>query len=254
MQNSEDAPFVPADYVFLPGDYLYFTFDIAGYAIQSAERDEVRGLSLSYEVVPQDANSTPLTKPEMGAIQDQLSPEDKRWTPKRRVSFILPSYLASGDFSIHVAVKDLIAKTQTSKDYPFHVGGVQIKPADSVDVQHFEFFRREDDRAALEIPAYSPGDTVFARFDMAGFHLASGNTYHLEYGLSVVQPNGKAFLDAPRAAVLKADSFYPPQFLPGVIRIKTPASSAKGQYVLTLEVRDLIAHTNYETKQSFSIE
>jgi hypothetical protein len=123
-----------------------------------------------------------------------------------------------------------------------------------VNVQHFEFLRREDDREALDIPAYSPGDTVFARFDMAGFKLAPGNTYELDYGLSVIQPSGKPFLDAPRAAELKSNSFYPAQYLPGVIHINTPSNSAKGQYILTLVVRDLIGNTKFEMKKSFSIE
>ena len=254
VQPSEDAPFAPPDYVFLPGDYVYFTFNIAGYAVQSDNRDEIRRISLAYAVTPQDANGIPLTQSVSDSIQTDLNPEDKRWTPKRRVSFLLPSYIAAGDFRIHVAVKDVFGKTEIAKDYLFHIGGVHVDPCASVTVQHFAFLRREGDTNALDIPAYSPGDTVFARFDMAGFKLGEGNTYDLQYGLSVIQPNGKPFLDAPHAAELKSNSFYPAQFLPGVIHINTPANSAKGQYVLTLTVRDLISNTKYEAKKSFSIE
>lgn len=253
-QESEDAPFVPADYLFLPGDYLYFTFQIAGFSIQSFNRDEVHKISLTYQVTPEDANGIPLTQSVSDSIQAELSSEDKNWTPKRRASFLLPSYVASGDFRVHVVIKDLFGKTEVSKNFPFHVGGVRIEPFDSVNVQHFQFLRRENDRDGLDIPAYSPGDTVFARFDMAGFKLSGENTYALEYGLSVIQPNGKIFLDAPQAAELKSNSFYPAQYLPGVIRINTPPNSAKGDYVLTLTVRDLIVNTKYETKKSFSIE
>src|SRR5581483_1246587 len=63
VQQSEDAPFVPNDYVFLPGDYLYFTFQIAGFSIQSLNRDEVRKISLTYQVAPEDMNGVPLTEP-----------------------------------------------------------------------------------------------------------------------------------------------------------------------------------------------
>lgn len=254
VEASEDAPFASASYEFLPGDYLYFTFQIAGFSIQSLNRNEVRKISLTYQVTPEDAHGTPLTEPVSDSIQDELSNEDKNWTPKRRASFLLPSYVSSGEFHVHLVARDLVGKTEVARDYPFRIGGVSIEPSDSVNVQHFAFLRRESDREALEIPAYSPGDTVFARFDMAGFKLASGNTYELEYGLSVIQPSGKPFLDAPRAAELKSTSFYPAQYLPGVIRINTPATSAKGEYVLTLVVRDLVANTKYETKKSFSIE
>lgn len=254
VEASEDAPFASASYEFLPGDYLYFTFQIAGFSIQSLNRDEVRKISLTYQVTPEDAHGTPLTEPVSDSIQDEISAEDKNWTPKRRASFILPSYVSSGDFRIHLVAKDLIGKSEVARDYPFHIGGVNIEPSESVNVQHFEFLRRENDREALNVPAYSPGDTVCARFDMAGFKLESGNTYELEYGLSVVQPSGKAFLDAPHAAELKSASFYPAQYLPGIIRINTPASSAKGEYILTLVVRDVVGNTKYETKKSFSIE
>jgi hypothetical protein len=254
VQQSEDAPFVPNDYVFLPGDYLYFTFQIAGFSIQSLNRDEVRKISLTYQVSPEDMNGVPLTEPVSDSIEAELSPEDKNWTPKRRASFLLPSYVASGDFRVHVTAKDLFGKTEVSKDLPFHIGGLHIEPSASVGVQDFKFLRREGDRNALEIPAYSPGDTVFASFDMAGFKLAQSNTYALEYGLSVIQPSGKLFLDAPRAAELKSNSFYPAQYLPGVIRINTPHDAAKGEYILTLVVRDLIGNGKCETKKSFSIE
>jgi hypothetical protein len=251
---SEDAPFVAANYKFLPGDYVYFSFQIAGFAIASFERNEVHKISLRYSVVPQDMSGVPLTEAVTDSIQAEVNPEDKNWTPKRRASFLLPSYLATGTFRVHVTVKDLIAKTEVAKDYPFQIGGVEITPSASVEVEHFQFFRREDDREPLDVPAYSPGDTVFARFDMAGFKLGPGNSYALEYGLSVMQPNGKTFLDAPHAAELKASSFYPAQFLPGTLRITTAPNSAKGGYVLKLTVHDLIGNKTYETAKSFSIE
>jgi hypothetical protein len=251
---TEDAPFVTSDYKFLPGDYVYFSFQIAGFAIASFERNEIHKVSLKYAVVPQDSDGVPLTEPATGSIQEEVNAEDKNWTPKRRASFLLPSYLASGTFRVHVTVYDLYGKTEQSKDFPFHIGGVEITPSASVDVQHFRFLRREDDREPLDIPAYSPGDTVFARFDMAGFKLGAGNSYALEYGVSVIQPNGKMFLDAPHAAELKASSFYPAQFLPGTLRITIPPNSVKGGYVLKLTVHDLIGNKSYETVKSFSIE
>jgi hypothetical protein len=254
VASAEDAPFVASDYKFLPGDYVYFSFQIAGFAISSFERNEVHKISLTYAVAPQDSSGVPLTEPATGSIHEEVNAEDKNWTPKRRVSFLLPSYVASGSFRVHVTVHDLYGKAEVSKDFPFQIGGVEITPSESIDVQHFRFFRREDDREPLDVPAYSPGDAVFARFHMAGFKLGPGNAYALEYGLSVIQPNGKVFLDAPHAAELRAGSFYPAQFLPGTLRIGTPPNSAKGGYMVKLTVHDLIANKTYETVKSFSIE
>src|SRR5690348_10202207 len=107
-ESSEDGPFVSSDYQFYPGDYLYFRFQVTGFAVQANETTEVRKISLSYEITPQDVNNIPLTPVASGDIKDELNPEDKNWTPKRRASFLLPSFLASGQFHIHLVVKDLI--------------------------------------------------------------------------------------------------------------------------------------------------
>ena len=254
VQASEDAPFVSRDYRFLPGDYVYFTFQIAGFTIQSEERDEVHRISLSYEITPEDSNGIPLTPPASDKIQTELSPEDKEWLPKRRVSFLIPSFIGSGDYHMHVAVKDLFGKAETSADFPFRAGGIQVQPSATLTVENFQFLRAENDREGLKVAAYSPGDTVYARFDMVGYKLGPNNGYRLSYGLSVLRPNGKPFFQEPNAAELKSESFYPAQFVPGTINLTTTADTPKGEYVVVLTVRDLIGNGSYEARQAFSIE
>jgi hypothetical protein len=254
-ESSEDAPFVPSDYRFYPGDYLYFRFQVAGFAIQTDEKTEARKISLIYEITPQDANGVPLTAPVSGDIKDDLNPEDKNWTPKRRASFLLPSFVASGYFHLHLVVKDLLGKTETARDFPFRMGGVTIVPSPSVTVENFRFFRKEDDQESLDVPAYAPGDIVYARFDMAGYQTnAPENQYHLTYGLTVFGPDGKPFIEQPNAAELIAGSFYAAQFVPGNISLTTTRTSAKGGYVILLTVRDLVANRTYQTKRSFTLE
>lgn len=254
VQQSEDAPFVSGDYRFLPGDYLYFTFQIAGFAIRSEERDEVHKIALTYEVTPQDANGVALVETCSGKVQTELSPEDKHWLPKRQVSFLIPSFVAAGNFRVHVRVKDLVASAEASRDFPFRIGGIQIQHSDSIAIQNFRFFRKEGDREPLEVPAYSPGDTVYANFDMVGFKTDSQNRYHLSYGLTVFRPDGKPFLEAPQAADLDASSFYPAQFVPGVINLNTTPDTSRGEYIIVLTVRDALANTTSEIKRAFTIE
>jgi hypothetical protein len=254
-ESSEDAPFVSNDYRFYPGDYLYFRFHVTGFAIQTDEKTEVRKISLTYEITPQDANGVPLTAAVSGDIKDELNPEDKNWTPKRRASFLLPSFVASGQFRIHLLVKDLIGKTETERNFPFRMGGVTIIPSPSVTVENFRFFRKEDDQESLDVPAYAPGDTVYARFDMAGYQTSTpDNQYHLTYGLTVFGPDGKPFVDQPNAAELSTGGFYPAQFVPGNINLTTTRTSAKGGYVIVLTVHDLVANRTYQTKRSFTLE
>lgn len=254
VQQSEDGAFVGGDYQFLPGDFVYFTFQIAGYKAKSNDQDNTRKISLAYEVTAEDEKGIPLVAPEKGIIDTTLSPEDKNWTPKRRASFLIPSFVAAGQFHVRVVVQDQLAKTGISRDFPFQIGGLKVNASPNITIENFGFLRNQNDRKSLSVPAFSPGDTVFGRFDIVGFHYASGNQYHVAYGLTVFRPDGKIFLHQPKAAELSDSSFYPAQFVPGNINITTPPNSIKGEYVLTLTVRDLIANQTYESKQAFSIE
>ena len=254
VQKSEDAPFVSSQYRFAPGDYLHFTFQAAGFAVKSSHEGEIRKIALSYSVVPEDLKGVPLAPPDTGSIETELSAEDKNWTPKRRSAFLLPSYVAAGDFQVRVVVKDLLAETETSKGFPFHIGGIIVTPTGSVAVQNFQFFRREEDRAPLQVPAYSPGDTVNLKFNLAGFQLGNENTYHLSYGVLVLRPDGKPYLQQPNAAELRANSFYPAQYLPGAADITTSSDSSKGQYTVVITVHDLIGHISHDFKTAFNLE
>ncbi len=185
VETSEDAVFVTSSYRFLPGDYVYCQFQITGYAVQKKEESEIRKISLTYEITPQDSKGVALAAPVGEAIKEELGAEDKNWMPKRRASFLLPSFVAAGDFRLHIVVKDLIGKTAVERDLPFHIGGTVVGPTDALNVQDFQFLRKEDDNDALDVPAYAPGDTVYARFTMTGFRLGAANEYQLSYGLTV---------------------------------------------------------------------
>jgi len=254
VEASEDAPFVPKNYHFLPGDYVYFTFEITGFSVSENAEDDVRSISLAYEVTPEDASGRPLTPSERGTIQTTLAPEDKNWTPKRRASFLLPPFLAAGEYHIHVVVKDAVGKAQVARDYPFEIGGVTIQPATSITVENFRFLRQADDTTPLEVPAYSPGDHVFARFELVGYKLGPGNAYHVAYDITVTSPDGKTFIQQPNAAELHESSFYPAQFVPGSLNLSIPKNSVRGEYIIELRARDLIGNQTYELKKAFSIE
>jgi hypothetical protein len=254
VQAAEDAPSVSADYRFLPGDYIYFTFQIAGFTIKSEERNEVHKISLAYEITPLDSNRVALTESVAGKVQTELSAEDKNWLPKRSVSFLLPSFVAAGEYHVHVAVKDVFGRAEASADFPFHIGGVQVQPSSALTVENFQFLRREGDRQPLKVAAFSPGDTVYARFDMVGYKLGPKNEYRLAYGLTVLRPNGKPFFQDPKAAELESDSFYPAPFVPGTINLTTTPDTPRGEYIIVMTVRDLIGNQSYEAKQAFSVE
>jgi hypothetical protein len=254
VQRSDDAPFVSTDYQFLPGDFVYVTFQIGGFGVKTDEEKGVRSISLTYSISVADSHETPLATPVSGEIKTELSPEDKNWTPKRRASFLLPSFVAAGDFHVHLAVKDLIAKSEAMKEIPFHIGGVRLQPAATITIQNLQFSREENGEHPLDVAAYRPGDTVYIAFDMAGFQLDPGNKYHVAYGVKVLRPDAKPFLDRANAAQMESSSFYPAQFVPGTLDIATSRTSPKGEYVVILTARDLIGNQTFSLKQAFRLE
>lgn len=254
VQRAEDSPFSPADFEFLPGDYLYFTFHVAGFQLKSNDTGEIKTLSLQYKITPEDLNGVALAAPVEDKIAGEINKEDKTWTPVRRAMFLLPSFVASGEYRVHVVVKDLIAHTETSRDYPFRIGGTVVPASKSIRCDHFEFLRSADDAKPVEVPAYNAGDTVYARFLMVGFKVDPGNKYRLAYGVKVLRPDGKSFLDEPKAAQIADESYYPAQFIPGDIQVTTPRDAMHGRYELVLTVRDLNSNQSFDSRQLFTIE
>ncbi len=254
IQQAEDAPFVNTDYQFLPGEFVYVEFHVAGYSFKVNPDTEVRSMSLTYSLVPEDAKDVPLTKPITGEIDEHLGTEDKNWLPVKRASFLLPSFVIGGTYYLHVTVQDVLGKTEVTKSLPFTIGGPHFEASDGLSIQHLRFLRREGDPQGMEVPAYSPGDTVYTDFDFVGFALKPGNEYHLSYGVTVLRPDGKTFLDQPNAAELRDHSFYPAQYLPATLEVLTKKDSPKGDYVVILTARDFISGKTAVTRRGFSIE
>jgi hypothetical protein len=252
IQAAEDTPFVRQGYEFLPGEFVYFTFTVSGY--EAEKKGESKSVNLEYRAALQDSKAVPLTPPEAGSIQDELHPQDKDWLPKRRLSFQLPSYLNRGTFTLQLTVRDVASKTEIVKTFSFQVGGRNLKPSETLDVQDFHFYRGEGDAEPLEVVAYRPGDTVWARFDMVGFKTDLKHAYKVDYGLTVYRPDGTILFTAPKAAEQSAADFYPAQFIPGVLSLTTTPDLAHAEYTILLTVRDQVGKQTFEHRYSFHLE
>jgi len=255
VESAEDAPFVAPDYVFNPGDFVYVVFEIAGYKVAGDNYNKPKHISLKYKVEPLDSKGVPLAAAAEGSIDDDISKEDKNWLPKRRASFLLPSYLAQGQYHVNLTVEDAIAKSHQTKKLSFNISGPKITPGGSLQVQRFRFERSQEDGPALEVAAYRPGDTVWARFDMTGFKTGPGNAVDLSYGVAVFRPDGKSLFEQKSAAQEKLDGeFYPPQFVPGVLSVTTTKDLTPGEYKLVVHVNDLLGKQTADFEQSFRVE
>jgi hypothetical protein len=252
--QSEDGPPASPDFQFLPGDTVYFSFQLAHFGIKRNEDLDTSEIDLSYSASFEDKANVPLANAVSGRIAVQLNSEDKNWLPKRRASFQVPGLVPAGAYEIRLVVKDALAHTEQSTTVPIRVGGESIEPSSELTVQQFRFLRDENGTEPLEIPAYRPGDTVFTRFDIAGFALAKGNQYHVEYGLLVLGPDGKPFVQGVNAATLQDGTFYPAQFVTAALQILTKPASMRGAYTLILKVHDLVGNKFCQAKRVFSLE
>jgi hypothetical protein len=255
VESSEDTPNVAPDYEFMPGDFLYFQFEIAGFKIVGNEETGGRHISLAYSIEATDSNGVLLVPAAKGAIDDEITKQDKDWVPKRRASFLLPSYIARGTYHVKLSVQDLLAKTEAARDFSFLIGGRKIEYGQSLGVQNLRFLRSDQDGPGLEVAAYMPGDTIWARFEMTGFAVGPRNTVDLQYDISVLRPDGRTIFDQENAATKELDGlFYPPQFVPGELSVTTTSDLLHGQYTLVVRVRDLIGKKAVDVRQQFQIE
>jgi hypothetical protein len=238
----------------MPGDFLYFQFELAGFKVGD-EAGGARHISLAYSVELLDNKGILLAPPAKGQLQDEIAQQDKDWVPKRRASFLLPSYVAHGIYHLKLSVQDLLAKSEVERDFPFMIGGRKIEANPSLGIQNLRFLRSDQDGPGLEVAAYRPGDTIWARFDMTGFALGPGNTVRLEYDVSVLRPDGKVIFDQKNAATKELESlFYAPQFVPGELSVTTTTDLLHGQYTLIVRLHDLIGKKATDVHQQFVIE
>ncbi len=140
----------------------------------------------------QDARGVPLQTPQDGKVLTTVSAEDKDWLPKIREMVAVPPLADSGEYELIVKVKDELAVATTESRARFLVKGRDVAPSDTLVVRNFRFLRGENDEKPLQLAAYSPGDMVWARFDMTGYKLADHNQFDIEYGLTVLNADGSA--------------------------------------------------------------
>ena len=252
LAQSEDATRVPNDFRFLPGDVVFFSCQVAGYAKRAREDDSV--VDMEYQIDVRDAKGLLVIPIENGKVAGNITAEDKDWSPKIRHSLALPGLAETGEYQVSVKVKDNISKTEAQAAMPLFVQGTAVAPSDTLTVRNFRFLRTEEDKDALKTPAYRPGDTVWARFEMTGYKLGEENRFDVEYGLKVLRPGGETTYEQAKAAEEKNQSFYPQRHTPGVLSLTLPKDLKGGQYTIVLTVRDNLGKQTFETSHKFQVE
>jgi hypothetical protein len=253
LHQSEDGAVVPSDFPFAPGDIVYFSCQLGGYKKIDKDFDR-RELHVTYSVEARDARGVLLAPEQSEKIATTVTAEDKDWMPKIRFSVVVPPFAASGEYQILVKAKDQNSGSEAEAKKVFTVQGRDVPPSETLVVRNFRFLRGEDDQQPLELAAYRPGDMVWARFDMTGYKLGEKNRLDVEYGLTVLRPDGDTTYSQPRAAEEKSETFYPQRYTPGVLSLSLPKDVKAGQYSIVLTVRDNVGGQTYEAREKFSVE
>ncbi len=252
LHQFEDGPPVYADHRFVPGDTVWFSFQVENY--RTMEQGEERKVLLSYRIDAMDSQKTPLVEPMIGKVDTTLKPQDKDWMPKIRHSFLIPPHALPGSFRIAAAVKDELSGQEASIDIAFSVRGRQVELSDALAVRNFRFLRDENDTVPKADAAYRPGDTLWAKFDITGFHIGGKNHIRVEYGISILNSEGKVLYSQPDAAVEEKSPFYPMRYVPGAVSLNIQPGTPAAEYGLLVTVRDAVGQQTIESRHTFRIQ
>jgi hypothetical protein len=247
--QTEDGPGLASTYQFIAGESVFFSCLVDGYT--KSDKNEI---FLTYQIQAKDARGILLQPASTDKIEASLAPEDKDWRPKLRDTIVIPPLADSGEYQVTVSVRDERSHADVEARATFQVHGREVAPSDSLVVRDFRFTRSEDDTKPLQVAAYRPGDSLWARFVMTGYKLGDKNQFDIEYGLSVLSADGAVAYTEPHAAAQKDQPFYPQRYQPGVLNLNFPKDQKLGEYTIVLTVRDNLAGQTYETRQKFSVE
>ncbi len=250
IHQSEDGPLVPAGTTFTPGESLFFSFRLEGFKV-APPKNHVR---ISYKIDAFDPKGVRLMETVESSIDSDLAPEDTEWKPKARLDILIPPFAGSGTYKIGVTAKDEQSNATAEKEIAFVVHGHEVEPSETLALRNFRFYRLEEDPEPLAIAAYRPGDTLWAKFDIIGFKLGEKNQIHVDYGVSVLGPSGKALFTREEAATEQGFSFYPQRYVPGVMNLSLQASIRPGEYAIVITARDRVGQQTSELKQTFKVE
>ncbi len=252
LAQSEDGTPLPADFQCVAGETVFYSARVTGFTRMGEEPPK---LFLTYQIEVRDPDGVLVLPVETGKVAADLTAEDKHWRPKIRYTIALPPLLDSGQYRVILKVKDEFGKVDAEADSPLLVRGQhKVEPSATMLIRNFRFLRSEDDAEPLKDPAYRPGDSVWARFDMTGYKIGEKNHFDVEYGLKVLRPNGEVTYEEAKAAQAKDETFYPQRYTPGILSLNLPKDLATGEYKIILTVKDNVGGQQQETTHMFSVQ
>jgi hypothetical protein len=252
LHQFDSGPPLTVEHRFLTGEHVFFRFAVTG--LKKIEKNDDEFVEANWRAEIRDPAGTLLVEPREGKIAQQVFAEDKDWKPVVRQDFLIPPLAPSGVYKISIRVSDEFGKAEASAEIPFSVRGHEVEPSDALVVRNFRFLRSEEDRNPLREPVYARGSTLWARFDITGYQLSSGNKYDVEYSLAILNAEGKELFAQEQPAVEQGQSFYPRRYTPGTVSLSIDKDTLPGNYQLLLRVRDRSNNQTAELRTAFRVE
>lgn len=249
ISQSEDGPPVANGFIFQPGDMAFFSFQVEGYKIGPNGKVQLTG---NIEVI--DPKGTPLVPVDEEVIGTSVGEEDKKWKPKLRLQFQLPSIGPPGEYKVKYSVIDQQTHRQAFGQTPLRMGGKGVEPAPVLTIRNLGFYRTQDDEAPLRIAAYKAGDILWVRFDVTGYKYGDQNAIDVAYDVAVLAPGGKQLFLQENAAVEKSQAFYPQPWVPGAFNLSLQSTMTPGVYTLVITARDGVGNQSATGRAEFKVE
>lgn len=246
--RQEEGPAIAAGYEYQSGEILHLSFRISGYRVVN-DRVNVR-----WQLVAVDPEGLLLAPPVNGEIKEELSFNDKDWMPKAAHSLALPAQLPPGSYKLKIQISDENAQASADQEVSFRVGGQAFPKADVLSVLDLSFYRKETDRQRMEPAVYHTGDTLLAKFRVAGYQLGAKNRFEVSYGLSVLDEAGKVLYKQEQAASDSGSPFYPQRLLNGMLSLNLTEGVRAAAYTLLVEARDHVGQKVAEARERFVVE
>ncbi|MGJ5820635.1 hypothetical protein [Paludibaculum fermentans] len=245
--KQEEGAAIADTYKYTAGELLYFSFRIGGFTVQKDKVD------LRWQLVAVDPDGLLLMAPLNGTIQEELSDNDKNWLPKVAQTLPLPAQLPPGAYKLKLHVADEFAKTSIDTETGFNVSGRPLPVVQGLSILNLRFLRNPTDRQAMENAIYHAGETLIARFELAGFQLGEKNRFQVDYSLSVLNAAGKVLFSQPQAASETNSPYYPQRLLNGELTLNLNAGVLAAEYALLVKVKDHVAGVETESTAKFTV-
>ena len=245
--DGEGGYSIPPDSVFFPGETVYLRFEVGGYT--RGEFDRVR---LSWRIDSFGPGGDRFVMADAGKIDAELAPQDKDWRPIIRHAPLLPAHAEAGGYQITLQVVDELNMAKVTKHMAIHVRGQQVPAGNELTVRNFTFSKVEGGAPLPEL-VLDPGDTLWAKFYITGFQVASDHSYDVHAELELRDEAGELlFTFDPQGE--QGSPYYPRRWLPGTFRMDLDDDIRPGSYSIVLSLQDRLGNQSVREHKLFLVQ